>query len=114
VAVGDVYTFGQFIWKCVQAHTTQGDWSPDLAPALWRKVEVVPEGGTRVWEAGVGYVVGDLVGYASDAIAETSSGSEQPAEPTHYECLQAHTSQIGWEPPNAPALWRVHTTRLLK
>ena len=22
-----------------------------------------------------------------------------------YSCLQAHTSQVGWEPPNAPALW---------
>lgn len=24
-----------------------------------------------------------------------------------YECLQAHTSQVGWEPPNAPALWQL-------
>ncbi|RKT52874.1 family 20 glycosylhydrolase [Saccharothrix australiensis] len=23
-----------------------------------------------------------------------------------YRCVQAHTSQPGWEPPNAPALWR--------
>ncbi|MCT9929008.1 glycoside hydrolase family 75 protein [Planotetraspora sp. A-T 1434] len=23
-----------------------------------------------------------------------------------YECLQAHTSQVGWEPPNVPALWK--------
>ena len=22
-----------------------------------------------------------------------------------YRCIQAHTSQIGWEPPNVPALW---------
>ena len=22
-----------------------------------------------------------------------------------YRCVQAHTSQIGWEPPNVPALW---------
>ena len=22
-----------------------------------------------------------------------------------YKCVQAHTSQIGWEPPNVPALW---------
>jgi hypothetical protein len=22
-----------------------------------------------------------------------------------YRCLQAHTSLVGWEPPNAPALW---------
>ena len=22
-----------------------------------------------------------------------------------FKCVQAHTSQIGWEPPNVPALW---------
>ena len=22
-----------------------------------------------------------------------------------YRCVQAHTSQLGWEPPNVPALW---------
>src|SRR5229473_1797439 len=22
-----------------------------------------------------------------------------------YKCIQAHTSQVGWEPPNVPALW---------
>ncbi|MGW4798322.1 glycosyl hydrolase family 18 protein [Nonomuraea sp. NPDC004297] len=26
-----------------------------------------------------------------------------------YECLQSHTSQPGWEPPNVPALWKVAT-----
>lgn len=24
-----------------------------------------------------------------------------------YRCVQAHTSQTGWEPPNVPALWTV-------
>ncbi|CAM5325740.1 carbohydrate-binding protein [Streptomyces narbonensis] len=24
-----------------------------------------------------------------------------------YVCLQAHTAQAGWEPPNVPALWRL-------
>ena len=23
-----------------------------------------------------------------------------------YKCIQAHTSEIGWEPPNVPALWQ--------
>jgi chitinase len=23
----------------------------------------------------------------------------------NYRCQQAHTSLVGWEPPNAPALW---------
>ncbi|WP_349290090.1 carbohydrate-binding protein [Thermoanaerobacterium thermosaccharolyticum] len=24
-----------------------------------------------------------------------------------YKCIQAHTSLVGWEPPNVPALWQV-------
>jgi len=92
VAVGDVYTFGAFLWKCVQAHTTQGDWSPDLTPALWHKVEIISENEARVWAAAIEYAVGDVVAYPD-------------ADSTQYECLQAHTSLEGWEPPNVPALW---------
>lgn len=93
VAVGDVYAFGAFLWKCVQAHTTQGDWSPDLTPALWHKVEIVTEDATRVWAAGLEYAVDDVVAYPD-------------AASTKYKCLQAHTAQEGWQPPNVPALWQ--------
>lgn len=93
VSVGDVYSFGAFLWKCVQAHTTQGDWSPDLTPALWHKVEIVSETETRVWASAVEYAMGDVVAYPN------SSG-------TKFSCLQAHTSLTGWEPPNVPALWK--------
>ncbi len=24
-----------------------------------------------------------------------------------YKCIQAHTSQVGWEPPNAASLWQL-------
>lgn len=96
VTVGDVYSFGAFLWKCVQAHTTQGDWPPDLTPALWHKVEIVSGNETRVWAAAVEYAVGDVVAYPT-------------ADSTRYECLQAHTSLVGWEPPNVPALWKETT-----
>lgn len=43
------------------------------------------------WEAGVAYVVGQY----------RNSGKKL------YRCVQAHTSQEGWEPENAPALWAV-------
>ena len=98
VSVGDVYSFGSFLWKCVQAHTTQGDWSPDLTPALWHKVEIVTESETRVWAAAVEYAIGDIVAYP-----DTDS--------TQYKCIQAHTSLAGWEPPNVPALWQVQTSK---
>lgn len=93
VQVGDVYTFGAFLWKCIQAHTTQGTWAPDLTPALWQKVELVSEDTVRVWAAGIAYVVGDEVAYPDE-------------NGTMYTCLQAHTAQTGWEPPNVPALWQ--------
>ncbi len=96
VSVGDVYSFGAFLWKCVQAHTTQGDWSPDLTPALWHKVEIVSQSETRVWDAGIECTVGDVVAYPD-------------ANGTRYACLQAHTSLAGWEPTNVPALWQEQT-----
>lgn len=44
------------------------------------------------WAAGNAYYIGDMVMY-----------HEQ-----QYECIQSHTSQDGWEPPNVPALWKLH------
>jgi chitinase len=41
------------------------------------------------WQADHAYVVGDRVSYAGH----------------DYQCRQSHTSQVGWEPPNVPALW---------
>ncbi|MFB7450453.1 carbohydrate-binding protein [Streptomyces sp. NPDC056194] len=46
-------------------------------------------GGT--WAVGTAYRAGDAVTYGGPG----------------YVCLQAHTAQTGWEPPNVPALWRV-------
>ena len=43
------------------------------------------------WEAGVAYTVGQY----------RNSGEKL------YRCVQAHTSQEGWEPENTPALWAV-------
>lgn len=92
VKVGDVYTFGAFLWRCLQDHTTQGTWTPDLVPALWRKVEIISEDSVRVWATGIDYVVGDEVAYPDE-------------NGTKYICQQAHTSQTGWEPPVVLALW---------
>lgn len=93
VQVGDVYACGGFLWRCIQAHTTQSDWLPDNVPALWHKVEIVHEDEVRVWQAGVNYAAGDEVAYPD-------------ASGTRYACLQSHTALAGWEPPNVPALWK--------
>ncbi|WP_436499083.1 carbohydrate-binding protein [Actinokineospora sp. HUAS TT18] len=45
-------------------------------------------GGT--WAVGTAYAVGARVTYGGRG----------------YVCLQGHVAQVGWEPPNTPALWR--------
>ncbi len=33
--VGEVVAFGGVLFRCVQAHTSQADWTPDTAVSLW-------------------------------------------------------------------------------
>ena len=40
VKVGDRYQYKGDLYKCVQAHTTQDDWTPDKTPALWTKISL--------------------------------------------------------------------------
>ena len=40
VGVGQRYQFNGKLYKCRQAHTTQADWTPDVAPALWVMVSL--------------------------------------------------------------------------
>ena len=35
VAKDSRYQYNGKLYKCVQAHTTQEDWQPDVTPALW-------------------------------------------------------------------------------
>ena len=39
-AVGHKVQHGGRLYKCVQAHTSQADWTPDATPALWVAVSV--------------------------------------------------------------------------
>ena len=40
VAKDSRYQYNGKLYKCVQAHTTQADWTPDITPALWVKVSL--------------------------------------------------------------------------
>ena len=40
VSVNDRYQYKDKLYKCVQAHTTQADWTPDKTPALWVEVSL--------------------------------------------------------------------------
>lgn len=62
--VGERVQHGGFLYKCVQAHTSQADWAPDATPALWVRVSVgewpewiQPQGSADA------YMAGDKVSY---------------------------------------------------
>ena len=38
------------LYKCLQSHTAQADWSPDAAPSLWAKVLIPDETVIPEWE----------------------------------------------------------------
>lgn len=44
VSVNDRYQYNDKLYKCVQAHTTQADWTPDVTPALWAVIDVTHAG----------------------------------------------------------------------
>lgn len=70
-AVGKAYAadericYGEKLYRCVQSHTSQADWTPDKTPALW--TEVAKPGEIPVWKQPTGaqdaYNKGDRVWY---------------------------------------------------
>lgn len=44
VAIGDRLQYGGKLYKVIQAHTTQADWTPDITPALYTLIDVEHEG----------------------------------------------------------------------
>lgn len=39
-AVDERIRYGETLYRCVQAHTSQADWTPDITPALWTVVSL--------------------------------------------------------------------------
>ncbi len=64
--VGDMRNYEESLYRCVQAHTSQADWTPDVSASLWVKVgdptEEYPE-----WSQPIGshdaYNLGDKVSF---------------------------------------------------
>lgn len=40
VEVGDRYQYDGKLYKAIQSHTTQPDWTPDATPAMWTVIDV--------------------------------------------------------------------------
>lgn len=68
--------YGDKLYRCVQAHTSQAEWTPDVTPALW--TEVAKPGEIPVWRQPTGaqgaYMTGDKVWYPDrgDAVYEST------------------------------------------
>lgn len=60
--------YGEKLYRCVQSHTSQADWTPDATPALW--TEVTKPGEIPVWKQPTGaqdaYMTGDKVHYPDE------------------------------------------------
>lgn len=95
-AVDTAYTAGIRVrydgklYKCVQAHTSQADWTPPDTPALW--TEVAEPGEIPVWKQPTGaqdaYMAGDKVHYPdADGAVYVSTVDNNVWEPDVY----------GWE-----------------
>ena len=44
VKVNERYQYNGRLYKVVQAHTTQADWTPDITPALWTVIDIEHSG----------------------------------------------------------------------
>ena len=90
-AVDDRVQYGGILYKCVQAHTSQADWTPDATPALWVAVSIdeYPE-----WVQPTGahdaYNIGDIVSYNGTL---------------YISLIDANV----WSPEGYPAGWEVYT-----
>lgn len=91
---GRVFRHEGLLYKSRQDHTAQADWIPGQGTlAIYERIQLPPEEGEILpWVPGESVAVGDL----------------REFEVIVYEVIQTHTTQAGWEPPSAPALWKVH------
>ena len=89
-ALGIRVRYGEKLYRCEQAHTSQADWTPPDTPALW--TEVAEPGTIPVWRQPTGaqdaYMVGDKVHYPDeDGAVYISTVDNNVWEPSVY----------GWE-----------------
>ena len=83
------------VWKdlgaCTGGTTPTPTPTPTGSPTPSPTPSPTATGTYAAWVANHAYTVGDKVSYAGH----------------NYQCLQSHTSLVGWEPPNVPALWKL-------
>ncbi len=89
--VGDLRQYKNKLYKCIQAHKGQSDWTPDVAFSLWKECGInengIPEFSQPI-SAEDAYMKGDEVIYNG----------------IHYRSLIDNNV---WSPDNYPAGWEV-------
>ena len=82
--------YGGKLYRVVQAHTSQSDWTPDITPALY--TEVAEPGTIPVWKQPTGaqdaYMTGDKVHYPGES------------DPVYISTIDYNTYEpnvYGWE-----------------
>lgn len=89
-AVDERIRYGDILYKCVQAHTSQAAWIPPDTPALW--TEVAKPGEIPVWKQPTGvqdaYRIGDKVHYP---------GKEDPVYVSTLDYNTYAPNVFGWE-----------------
>ena len=86
-SVGDVASYDGVLYRAVQAHKSQADWTPDKTPALWR---VYRTPAMTAWQPGIAVKVGETFTF----------------EGASWQVVQAHTTQSAWVPDKTPSLWK--------
>lgn len=98
-SVGDILSYGTNslgdpqLYKVVQAHTSQADWTPDATPSLYDAFGL-DESGYSIWAQPTGahdaYNIGDIVNYNGTLYKSLINGN-------------------AWSPDVYPAGWEVYT-----
>lgn len=82
VSVGDRYQYNGKLYKCIQSHTTQADWTPDVTPAMWTVIDVqhagtiddpIPASRGMEYEYGLYYIESDVI-YLCERTGEAAGG----------------------------------------
>lgn len=91
--IDDRIRYNEKLYKVVQAHTSQSNWTPDLTPALY--TEVAPVGTIPVWHQPTGaqdaYNTGDKVHYPDEE------------GPVYISLIDNNV----WSPETYPAGWQL-------
>lgn len=89
--IGDLRSYEGILYKCLQAHTSQDDWTPDVSSSLWKSLSI-NESGIPDWSQPISSV---------DAY---NTGDEVMYNGVHYKSTIDNNV---WAPTDYPQGWEV-------